>query len=291
MFTLKELIVRAGLLLSRSSTIPAVCYDVCNNAYIAAQQEGKTPALCAADSNFTIYYETCDNCTAETGGAENITDLAQFVNYCEGISPSSSTLTSSSSGSVAHPSTSTSALSFHITQTVLPWSWTFLFNTTTNGGIPTTWSFTAEATVYAPIPATAVVQIINTVNGIPQTYTFTTTYAQLPTDFANGAASDPTSTTSIPSLTPTPEPSASPNRAWIAGPVVGGVAGVSIVALGGLLLWRRRQKQLQASIRPELHGIDAIKSEMEVPNRPQELDANKGAGHNDEPQELAAERL
>ncbi|OTA92475.1 hypothetical protein M434DRAFT_12403 [Hypoxylon sp. CO27-5] len=169
-----------------------------------------------------------------------------------------------------------------------------LVYTATNGGVLTTWFFTTSVTLFHPMSATTVIYITDTVNGEPQTYTFTTTYAQLPSDFTNDAVVDPTSTTNITSLTPTGEPSASPNRAWIAGPVVGGVVGVSIVALGGLLLWRRRQKRLQASIRPELHGIDAIKSEMEVPNRPQELDANNGAGHTDEPQELAvgaAERL
>ncbi|KAI0836952.1 hypothetical protein F5Y06DRAFT_305018 [Hypoxylon sp. FL0890] len=250
MHILKRLLLGASALFSRDNTLPAPCYDICNNAYIEAQQIGKTPALCASDSVFTAYYGACNICTTVQGGASNITELAPFIVYY----------------------------------------------IVTIGGVPTTWSFTTDVTIYASIPATTIVLITTTVNGALQTYTFTTTYAQLPTDFMNGAVSQSANGTDMPSPTPSPEPSESPNRAWIAGPVVGGVAGASIIMLGGLFLWRRRRRSHQASIRHELPSNDVVKSEMEVPDRPQELDASDvnamhhGAGHRDEPHELAAER-
>ncbi|KAI1409276.1 hypothetical protein F5Y13DRAFT_170556 [Hypoxylon sp. FL1857] len=284
MFILKELIVRASLLLSRSYTVPAACYDVCNNAYLEAQRVGQTAELCAQNSNFTIYYDNCNTCT--DGGAGNITALEPFIDYCSGLVPVTASSTSApASTSGANPSSSTAggSLSFRVTQTVLPY-------TATNGGVATTWSFTTDVTIFAAIPATTVVLITETLNGQLQTYTFTTTYAQLPSDFLNGAASTPTDATVTPSPAPDSEASESPSRAWIAGPVVGGVAGVSLVALGGLLLWRRRGKARQAPINSELHGDDVVKTEMEVPIQPQELDAPSSLANHNEPHELPAER-
>lgn len=70
------------------------------------------------------------------------------------------------------------------------------------------------------------------------------------------------------------------SQAWIAGPVVGGLAGVIIFLLVAWFLFRmRRTKQG----RHEVHGESTKKSELEVKALPQELD---GQGQNRQPVEL-----
>ena len=53
------------------------------------------------------------------------------------------------------------------------------------------------------------------------------------------------------------------NHAWIAGPVVGGVFGISIIALGGFLLWRRKRNKRRL-IELESRGPPGEKVELEA---------------------------
>ncbi|KAK0707125.1 hypothetical protein B0T26DRAFT_756512 [Lasiosphaeria miniovina] len=64
--------------------VPAVCYDMCNNAYIKAQTIGKKPELCLPDSGFELYYTACEQCITEnanlsTTDFNNASSLKQFV--------------------------------------------------------------------------------------------------------------------------------------------------------------------------------------------------------------------
>ncbi|KAI0429005.1 hypothetical protein F5Y09DRAFT_311472 [Xylaria sp. FL1042] len=61
------------------------------------------------------------------------------------------------------------------------------------------------------------------------------------------------------------------SRAWIAGPVVGSVAGVAIlILLSWWLLFRPKQNRGY-----EVHGESALKSELEAKSQPQELDSHE----------------
>ncbi|KAI1086732.1 hypothetical protein F5B19DRAFT_478159 [Rostrohypoxylon terebratum] len=253
MIILKHLFTKTRKLLTRDPTIPAVCYDPCNNAYLSAQKIGKTPALCAANSTFRSYAVTCENCVGESIKSDtSLSTLEQFVEYCDSIDPIPG-LNSTASINIT---------SYSIVPTVAPF-------TTTIGGVVTTWSFTTNVTQYPQVPNTAIVQIPQTVNGQLTTWTFTTTYSNLPSNaaFVSNDSSTP-SPTHISSVVP------SGNRAWIAGPIVGCVVGVSLIFIGGFFLWRHRRNGRKPSTELEARGIPEPKSELEAPNRPQELDVD-----------------
>ncbi|KAI1803071.1 hypothetical protein F4811DRAFT_554203 [Daldinia bambusicola] len=173
-------------------------------------------------------------------------------------------------------------------------------DTTVNGGVTTTWLFSTVFTKFAPIPATTVVLITTEVDGGPTTLSFTTTYLQIADNWTtsignqNSTRSPTSSATSIPSLPLFNAERAKPtSHAWIAGPVVGGFAVLSIIAINSWLLWRRRRKRLEARAKTELPGESAMKTELDAPNRPQELDAVNSQKKNEamitkEPQELQA---
>ncbi|KAI4864068.1 hypothetical protein F4820DRAFT_424894 [Hypoxylon rubiginosum] len=264
------------MLISRE-TLPASCYDTCNNAYLEAQRTGKIPALCESGSPFRAYVEACNSCSAEdVDTSSNITDtwlplLEPYLDYCE--AQGSFTLSPITSPSVG-------SINFVVVSTEIPF-------TTTIGSVPTTWTFPTVVTrnVSSPIPATAIITVTTALEGELQTLTFTTAYAQLPSDFTAQITNAVTSESAIPRPTST-EFVQSQNRAWVAGPVVGGLAGLLIAGIGSLFLWRRKRKRLTES---ELHGDSAIKSEMDVPNHPRELEANNPLVDHHEPQELPAD--
>lgn len=157
---------------------------VIDNAYLEAQQVGETPALCDSGSAFFEYYNSCRTCLASTNTtiAEAFPALQEFVDYCDVLSPqgTSSAPSSTPSGS--------SALSWSLLTTMSEGTVTpsrSLANvtipyTTVAGGSTIVWSFVTLITSYAPIPATATVEITTLVGGRPATLTFTTSYLVLP---------------------------------------------------------------------------------------------------------------
>ncbi|KAI0382405.1 hypothetical protein F5Y04DRAFT_252611 [Hypomontagnella monticulosa] len=244
--------------MAQSPTIPTVCYDTCNNAFLEAQRVGKTPALCASNSAFTTYYESCESCCKENGvELSEILDFSVYLDYCSAVSatPGSSTVPSSA-GSTSSAS-SASSLQFTVLTTVRPY-------TEDNGGAATTWSFTAVVTLYSPVATTGVIQTTRTVNGAEEISSYTTTFAQLPSDLTT------TSAPPLATMPPSSDPAGVSNSAWIAGPVVGGVAAVALAALGGFIIWRRKWK---GKTNFELHGETAEKSELGATHPPQELEA------------------
>ncbi|ESZ91668.1 hypothetical protein SBOR_7925 [Sclerotinia borealis F-4128] len=90
---------------------PAVCYNTCNNVYIAALKTGKTPALCAPESEFETGYSACQACVEANSdvdanaGANVYATFAQFIDYCasqvtiSGVAGNTTMATISSSGS------------------------------------------------------------------------------------------------------------------------------------------------------------------------------------------------
>ncbi|KAH8160534.1 hypothetical protein CIB48_g7718 [Xylaria polymorpha] len=73
------------------------------------------------------------------------------------------------------------------------------------------------------------------------------------------------------------------NRAWVAGPVIGGVAGIVILFFVSWLLFRAKKNKDSKRNGHELHEESALKSELEVKLKPQELEAKP------RPQELDAQ--
>ena len=75
----------------RDGTVPAMCYNECNNCYIEAQATGKTPDLCAPGSEFNNLYTACHDCVAVHGDSTEQTtknyvdpEFAQYVDFCQG---------------------------------------------------------------------------------------------------------------------------------------------------------------------------------------------------------------
>ncbi|KAI1102999.1 hypothetical protein F4804DRAFT_311269 [Jackrogersella minutella] len=260
---IRQLATKAFLLFSRGPTIPASCYDTCNSAYLAAQQVGKTESLCASNSTFRTYLQACETCVQGVDATAVQDDLdptfGQYISYCAAVNTIPTTPTATGDSSSISDS-----ISYEIVQTVLP------HTVSANGGF-TTWLFTTNITSYANIPATSVVAIPTIVNGQLTTFTFTTTYAQLPSDLL-----PTTSALSIPTPTNSTEPTTSPSRGWIAGPIVGGLSGVLIIVSGVFFMMRYRQRRLKKRVEAELGGnpiANPKPDELDAPNRPQELDA------------------
>ncbi|KAM7198177.1 hypothetical protein V8F33_005235 [Rhypophila sp. PSN 637] len=69
--------------------LPAVCFDSCNDAYLAAQVTGKTPALCHRNSDFYKAENECSDCLASDFSLDlyQLTNalnamFGQYVDYC-----------------------------------------------------------------------------------------------------------------------------------------------------------------------------------------------------------------
>ncbi|OTB17804.1 hypothetical protein K445DRAFT_315551 [Daldinia sp. EC12] len=276
---------------ARATTIPAACYSTCNNAVVEAQSVGKGPSLCAANSDFIKYRDSCKTCIeSNRGNWSEISsgELSPWITYCD----TQETITTATPSSKPNSSPSSST-SYDVVTRTYPY-------TTVNGGVTTTWVFSTVFTKFAPIPATTVVMITTAVDGEATTLSFTTTYLQI-TDDRTISVGNLTSTrnpiSSATDISPLPtfstDPAKPASRAWIAGPVVGAFSVVSIVGISAWLLWRRRRKRLEALSKTELHGDSAVKTELDAPNRPQELDAINSQKKNEatipkEPQELQA---
>ncbi|KAI6083428.1 hypothetical protein F4821DRAFT_244870, partial [Hypoxylon rubiginosum] len=263
------------MLNSRSETLPASCYDTCNYAYLEAQHTGETPALCEPGSAFNAYIASCRNCSSESIDWDDMikdTPFGPYLDYCNTLNSTISPISTSSIGYYT-------IVSLNVTYTA------------TIEGIPTTWSQPIVTTSFAVVPATAVFTVLTTLDSGPQTFTFTTTYDPLPSNFAEGmnnvTSNGTGATVPKPTNTDVMDFIQPHSRAWVAGPIVGGVAGLLIAGIGSFLLWRRRRRRFTDI---ELHGDSAIKSEMEVPNHPHELEAGVPLAQDHEPQELPAER-
>jgi hypothetical protein len=92
-----------------SSVAPAVCYAVCNDCYIEAQNVGLSPALCTSDSPFLSDYGRCQACVANYENSDKSSlqtyaepEFAPFVNFCN-ATPAESAVQSTSTAVVTPP--------------------------------------------------------------------------------------------------------------------------------------------------------------------------------------------
>ncbi|KAK0723602.1 hypothetical protein B0T26DRAFT_750861 [Lasiosphaeria miniovina] len=78
-------IVFAATVLSGLATaaIPAVCFDICNNALLEGNAVGWSNALCRAGSAFMQYKIGCNQCIAANGGGNLAgTQFAKVGQWC-----------------------------------------------------------------------------------------------------------------------------------------------------------------------------------------------------------------
>ncbi|KAI0096715.1 hypothetical protein GGR51DRAFT_567042 [Nemania sp. FL0031] len=136
------------------------------------------------------------------------------------------------------------------------------------------WISYCESTA-APLPETEVITIETSENGHKTVWSFTKTFTPLSRESVAAVTSPLPSASEID--TPLPK-GTEKSLAWIAGPIIGGVAGVVIILLAAWLCMKRRRRRGH-----EVHGDSAFKSELEVKPQPQELDAR---GQSERPAEL-----
>ncbi|KAL2850291.1 hypothetical protein BJY01DRAFT_209983 [Aspergillus pseudoustus] len=98
--------------------------------------------------------------------------------------------------------------------------------------------------------------VISSVGGVVGTIASPSVTVNSTTNVPTSTTSSTTTTTTDPS-SPTPNPAtdesapSEESSAWIAGPVVGSVAGVAVIIAAALLLLRRRRKRRQATADPD----------------------------------------
>jgi hypothetical protein len=167
--------------------------------------------------------------------------------------------------------------------------------TTTVDGTPTVWDFTR--TVYPPVPETTVVLISVTVDNVAQVWNLTKTFSNLPGDQETATAANlttsPSATIGSPTITTTPSTttagsstvssdgsvpaSGEPSKAWIAGPVVGGVAGMAAILfmIWWILARRRKKKKMMRDNRQDLEDDAAIDPKLHDNFRPAGLSSSE----------------
>ncbi|KAI1121873.1 hypothetical protein F5Y10DRAFT_255371 [Nemania abortiva] len=266
----------------RDPAIPAICYDSCNNANLEAQSVGESPELCDPDSAFMIYYNACKDCVDSNGGDSTDRDylspvFAQWIGYCD-----STTVTGgmTMTGAPATPS---------IAVTVL----VSVLYTTTIDGVKTVWPLTKTLTSYVPLPDTTVISITTSQDGHDTVWTFVKTLTPLAnvsladTSPSPSTARQQTSQVSDSTSTNPTGTTMSDNshgiRAWLAGPVIGSIAGAVVIMLAVWFLFRiikRRRNDLKGH---ELHGQSALVLELEQKIKALEM---HGQGENTHPVEL-----
>ncbi|KAK4444040.1 hypothetical protein QBC34DRAFT_416036 [Podospora aff. communis PSN243] len=209
------------------TVLPAACVDICENAYLEAQSIGKTPALCDPRFGFRNYYDGCQACIgANVADVKLVTQtyldpmFGQFLEYCA----SAPTITSTSIDSALLASIS-SSISKAI-ETIKG-----------NATIPTDYfTPTTETTaVAATFPD-------GSVTTVPITRAW-----MAPNSKFFGTATTTVTLISTPPPTLPAETAAdqqSTSNAWIAGPVVGAVVGVLLLAFAGFFFlhvrpWRK----------------------------------------------------
>jgi hypothetical protein len=215
---------------SLSSTLTSTI----DNAYIAAEQLGENPALCAANSTFFTSYTACQNCVVANGDPTKVSlqtsvepEFAPFINFCSAQSaqPALGTGASSTSTETATPIPVTSSV--NLAQLSLSQAKLSLLAEASSLGLDLGTTEQVTSTVFYTPKATSSQNSTSTceISPLPK--------VQLLTIIAALAATPSPPITKV---------TTSINRAWIAGAVVGPIF---FVALGILAfwLWRRRKRR------------------------------------------------
>ncbi|KAK1825816.1 hypothetical protein QBC39DRAFT_400131 [Podospora conica] len=254
-----------GVLNARDDTVvPAVCYEVCNNAYLEAQTVGKTPALCESTSPFMNYYTIgcvpCINANA-ADPAQVLKEyiepkFAQFINYCAGLVPTGRT--------TFRPALSTVTVAPDLDTASLESKWSSIGRVASSEGylvLPTNLVIvtTETSSVFITLSDGSVTNVpVTQVSTIPNlsAWNFTVpatgsgTFSSTSTSLSSGLPPETPPPGSTPLTDPTP-PSGPPppsgpnlpinqteiNQAWIAGPVIGGVVAFALLTFAGFFLF------------------------------------------------------
>ena len=90
-----------------SFQLPGKCYNVCNNAMLAAESNGKTPSLCDEHSKFLTAARPCHACVNSVNTTRktmhHIPQFQQFFFYCSDQLDTSTTSGPPSTASLGHP--------------------------------------------------------------------------------------------------------------------------------------------------------------------------------------------
>ncbi|KAK8072489.1 hypothetical protein PG996_005837 [Apiospora saccharicola] len=205
-----------------------------DDAYLEAQRIGKGPALCAPDSHFLEAYNNCVSCSQENDPSLKAADTTflgpsfrQFVEYC-GIKDVLVTL-------ILRPTVANREVPLTLTTRV---------------NIPE--SFTAITSTQSPGSS-----------GVPSASTNSTF-----TTHTSVAIGSSTSISPSPSPSPATAPTAIPeeqegghSQAWIAGTVIGSLAGMAFIIATLIFLLQQRRKATRARAwaneamdKPQLHS-------------------------------------
>ncbi|KAK1986151.1 hypothetical protein LZ30DRAFT_317803 [Colletotrichum cereale] len=189
-------------------TVPAVCFDICNNALIETSNIGRVPSMCDTNSDFWRGYQECISCLGAEANDANTTIetyidpvFKQFIDYCASQMPQPS-----------YPST------LMTTRTVLQFVDITAIDGKVQPGVLRTWIVTDLKAEFTGLPTV--------------TSDVLSPYTTKPTGTA------PANT----SATVAEEPSQELDKAWIAGPVIGVVTAI-LLALAGLWFLRRRSRR------------------------------------------------
>jgi len=132
-------LIKRILAIRDTSIVPAVCYAQCrtiinfllenviwehaltaipDNAFIAGQRLGKTPALCAASSPFEIEYNACTSCVVAHSNSTEVSQttsveqvLEPFISYCLGQASSSNSSSNETLSSISSQLSAASVIS------------------------------------------------------------------------------------------------------------------------------------------------------------------------------------
>ncbi|KAF4624488.1 hypothetical protein G7Y89_g13681 [Cudoniella acicularis] len=238
-----------------SSVVPAVCYDMCNNAYIEAQKVGMTPAACNTSSTYQEFYAECTQCI-EANSIDTAISVSTYIDplfgnftaYCADITNSTS---------------SPEQQSLIASQASQASYWSSILSQASSLGY-------LSSAPAGPVTTPVIISTFIVTQSAPNATILSAQTSAQPTN------------TSPPSTT-----SQSPNQAWIAGAVIGPLALFAAVGSAAFYIWKRKRKGMEngqegeidekkdAVEKAQLHG-DSI-----VPN---ELDGKKRA-------ELEGERM
>ncbi|KAK0642039.1 hypothetical protein B0T16DRAFT_496624 [Cercophora newfieldiana] len=221
------------------AVLPAICFTTCDNAYISANSTGLVPPLCSSSSLFSEAFNSCKACiNANSPNPDAVLNsyiaprFAPYINYC-----------ASSFGQPLIGTLLTTIAAIPATESaVLESKWSSVAAIASSGG-------------YFVVPTELLIVTTET-----RKYTTTGSDGKVRTD-------ETTRTTTIPNLSawnytvPAPPVTSPPGRgggalgivdggdtgggnmAWVAGPVVGCVAGITMIALGSLFWMRRRRRR------------------------------------------------
>ncbi|KAK0740490.1 hypothetical protein B0T18DRAFT_210161 [Schizothecium vesticola] len=234
--------------------VPAVCFSTCNNAYLEAQTVGKTPALCGPESTFIEYYKSCSDCISANTSPDLALEaqkaylepkFAQFINFCfEWSAPASTTGTGIRFTSVATDFDTASLES----------KWSSIGRAASSEGyivLPTNLVIITTETTSAPttLPDGRVTSApVTRVATIPNLSAWKFTVPVSSTTTTTGPPSSPSLPPSGEATSATlavDQPEA--NKAWIAGPVIGGIAAVAILGFAGFFLFFIRPRRRAAA--------------------------------------------